>query len=310
MGTIFVIVLIVVPTDTATRAGATQGHLLTASTAQEVFSTRWPKFALAYATGNMTQISRYVDSDVEKAIKGWFYCGCGPWPTAYRRVNMSAPPQSSYPLSFLAEIQAKEYSTQADVIEVVFTKTSSRSPWLISYLVPYVDGTPYLTHTTMNTVAPPTTFDIARVGTQFASYFQTVDLTGQPPPNSWPQTGSIAQETNRIQNSLSALKTNDLSETLTYSAGPHSLDFAAPGEDLMCGEVRSHSVITPKPGVPIVQPPDQGLFTPALKAGSYSSVTSNDLSDACWDVSPTGTATPIAFFGGLYSRIGIPTTVP
>jgi len=280
--------------------------MLNAATARTVFKSLWPKFALAYATGDIADIARYADADVQNAIMGWFYCGCGPWPTAYQQVNFTAPPQAGYPLSFLAEVQAKEYSTQPDVIEVVYTKDTRRSPWLIAYLVPYVNGTPLLDDTMMNAPAPKSAVNVSDVGNQLAAFYQTVYDTGVP-PTTWPQMGAIQQETDRIVSSREVLSEDHLAETLAYTAGPHSLDFANPQGDLMCGEIRSHSVVTSaNRGTPVVQPPDQSLFTPALPPGSYSSVTTDSLRDACWGVTPDGTTQPISFFGGDYSRVGVP----
>jgi hypothetical protein len=291
-------------------AAASRGLLLNTTTAHTVFKTLWPKFGLAYATGETKEIARYADADVQKAIMGWFYCGCGPWPTAYQHVNFTAPPQAQYPLSFLAEVQAKEYSTQADVIEVVYTKETEHSPWLIAYLVPYINGAPLLETTTMNTTAPKLPTPAAEVGNQLANYFQTVFNTGTP-PNTWPQMGALQQEINRILTTREALSENRLTETIAYTAGTHSLDFANPQGDLMCGEIRAHSVVTSTiAGTPIVQPPDQSLFSPALSPGSYTSVTTDSLRDACWGVTPDGSTQPISFFGGNYSRIGVPAPPP
>lgn len=285
---------------------------LTAATAQEVFDSSWPPFAEAFATGDTAGVAAYADTDVQEAIAGWFDCGCGPWPTAYQQVFMSAPRETSYPLSFLAEVQGRAYSQQPMVIEAVFTKEDAGAPWLITYLVSFVDGSAYLTRNTMATPAPTFTFDVSIVGGQLASFFQTVFATGKPPSGSWPQTGSIAQETERIQSSRSSLKTDHFQETLVYRAGPHSVAFAIPGGAFMCGEIRSHSVLTSSIGQPLVQPSTRSTFGQELPPGSYSSVTSDTMRDACWTVTSTGagagTATPVSFLGGAYSRVGAATT--
>jgi hypothetical protein len=208
------------PANASSDAATPQGHMLNAATARTVFKSLWPKFALAYATGDIADIARYADADVQNAIMGWFYCGCGPWPTAYQQVNFTAPPLAGYPLSFLAEVQAKEYSTQPDVIEVVYTKDTRRSPWLISYLVPYVNGTPLLDDTTMNAPAPKSPVNVSDVGNQLAAFYQTVYDTGVP-PTTWPQMGAIQQETDRIVSSREVLSKDHFAETLTYTAGPH-----------------------------------------------------------------------------------------
>lgn len=293
------------PSERAVAGAATPRHeLLDAAQARTVFTSLWPKFALAYATQNSKGIDHYTDSDVQKAIDGWLFCGCGPLPTRYQRVNMTAPSQTAYPLSFLAEVQVREYTGQTEVVEAVYTKESSRSSWLIAYLVPYIDGAPLLDSSTMNLPAPKVPVDVAAVGTQIASFFQTVFDSGQP-PNSWPQTGSLQEETQRLLSDREYMAQNHLVENLTYLAGPHSLAFANPQGVLMCGEVRSHSVITPStPGGFIVQPPDQSFLGTQLAPGSYSSVTSSSLRDDCWRVTPQGTTQPLSFFGGVYSRTG------
>jgi hypothetical protein len=172
----------------------------------------------------------------------------------------------------------------------------------------FVDGSPYLTGNTLPAAAPTFSFDVSIVGSQFATFFQTVFDSGKPPSDSWPQTGSIAQETERIQNQRKSLKAERMNETFAYSAGSHSVAFAMPGGDLMCGEIRWQSVMTSSDGDLLVQPPDRSYFGQELAPGAYSAVTNEGLEDACWTVTGTGTATPVTFLGGDYSRVGSPTT--
>jgi hypothetical protein len=292
-------------TSSTTAGPAVAGPPLTAGTAQAVFNSSWPEFAIAFATGDEAGVARYADTDVQDAIAGWFGCGCGPWPTAYQKVFMSAPPETTYPLSFLAEIQERDYSQQPMVVEVVYSKQDAGAAWLISYLVSFIDGPPYLDGSEMDTPAPPSTFDVSIVGSQFASFFQAVFDTGKL-PHTWIQTGSMAQETQKVLADRATLKEDHFQETLTYSAGPHSVAFAIPGGDLMCGEIRSHSVLTATGGGPVVQPADSSVFGEELPPGTYASVTSDGLRDACWTATTTGTATPVSFMGGIYSRVGAP----
>jgi hypothetical protein len=275
--------------------------------AQQAFDSTWPPFANAVALNDLTGVSKYADKDVQHAVAGWFGCGCPPWPPAYQQLYLSAPPQTQYPVSFLAEIHETDYDGTPLVLEAVLSKENADAPWLVSYLVSFVgdaDNPGYLTATTMDTQAPTTGTDVSGVGMQLAVFFQTVDDTGQPPPNEWPQTGSIAQETQDIINSRDILKENGLTETLTYSVGTHSLAFAIPGGDLMCGEILSYSLITSSGNGLVVQPADQSVFGSELAPGSYSSVTSQGIKDACWTVTTDGVETPVSFFGGVYSRVG------
>jgi hypothetical protein len=294
------------PDTTATTVVGGPAPALTEAEAQEAFDASWPPFAVAFATGDESGIDRYADSDVQDAIAGWFGCGCGPWPTAYQRVYLSAPPETTYPLTFLAEIQERDYAQDPMVVEAVYSQQAAGAPWLISYLISYIDGPPFLDGSEMNTVAPSSTFDISIVAGQFASFFQTVFDTGKPPPHSWPLTGSIGQEEQKVLDDRASVKADHFHEVLSYSAGSHSVAFAIPGGDLMCGEVRTLSVVTLVTGRPIVQPENRSFFGQELAPGTYRSVTSEGIRDACWNVTPTGVATPVSFMGGVYQRVGTP----
>ncbi len=301
------------PTGSVPPSSASQGNTpvtgdsspLTAAIAQNVFDTSWPQFALDFAIGNTSGLAQFATTDVQHAVQGWFDCGCGPWPTAYQGVNMTAPPENAYPLSFLAEVQEHDYSQQPMVVEVVFSQSTASAPWLISYVVSYIDGSPLLTGTTMDSVPRATSTDVAAVGGQIANFFQSTFDTGTP-PNTWPQTGAIQQETQRILSGRATNGQDNFTEDLHYTAGPHSVAFATPYGPFMCGEVRSHSVTTSATNAPIVQSASYAPFGPQLQPGSYSSVASDSLRDVCWGVSIDGSTHPISLFGGIYSRVGTP----
>jgi hypothetical protein len=114
----------------------------------------------------------------------------------------------------------------------------------------------------------------------------------------------MAEETNNVLADCQALPSQGLKESLTYRATAHSPAFTLPGGEFMCGEIGWHSVVTTLTGKPVVQPADQSTFGPELARGSYVSVTNNGLRDACWFASTNGTAHPVSFFGGVYSRGG------
>lgn len=290
-----------------TDGPAASSSLINQSIVQQAFDSTWPKFAEAFATGDRTALFGYADLNVLQAVAGWYECGCAIWPTAYKQVYMSAPPQTSYPLSFFAQIEQKGFDLSPMDVDAVFTKDSSSSPWLVSYLISFnatSEPPGELTMTTIDTEPPPVPFNMPIVGNQLASFFQTAFDTGKPPTTSWPQTGSIAQETNQIIESSHSLSSSELKETVDYVANATSPTFAAPGGDLMCGEIWWQSVITPTNEQPMVQPTDQSKWGEELAPGSYSSITNNGLGDACWFGSTGGVVTPLSFFGGVYSRTG------
>ena len=184
------------------------------------------------------------------------------------------------------------------MVEVVFSQSTARAPWLISYVVSYIDGSPLLTGTTMDSVPRATSTDVAAVGGQIANFFQSTFDTGKP-PNTWAQTGAIQQETQRILGGIATNDQDNFTEDLHYTSGPHSVAFATPYGPFMCGEVRSHSVTTSATNAPIVQSSSYIPFGPQLQPGSYASVASDSLRDVCWGVSIDGSTHPISLFGGI-----------
>ena len=87
--------------------------IMSESIVQKAFKTTWTGFAEAFATGNRQSLAKYADQGVQEAVAGWYQCGCGPWPTAIETVDFTAPPQTTYPASFMAEIHERDMMTSA-----------------------------------------------------------------------------------------------------------------------------------------------------------------------------------------------------
>jgi hypothetical protein len=284
---------------------------LTVAEARAAFSSTWSPFASGFACGNPLLLYEYASPKMVDAIIGWFNCGCGPWPASLTDVRLSVPPQTQYPLQFLAELSGKVpvirhtgYHGQALTREVVFTKTSASTPWLVTYMIGYDGASTYLAASSVQSPAP-VPFDITIVGGQFAAYFQSMVNTGVPPPdNNWPATGSVKDELNRYDGVVQAIDASGEAQQMTFAASEHSTAFAMPGGDIMCGDFTSKQTVTSPSGQPISQSRKGQPWGPLLIPGSYSSVTKLGVHDYCFTTTTDGLTTPISFFGGVYEIDG------
>ena len=106
----------VVPTvPPSAPAPAPAPDLVTPAVEQQVLATTWTSFSVAFAEDDTTTMATESTPAAYAAAEGSLLCGCKPWPTAYASVSFSAPPQSSYPASFLAEFAGTDYDGAAQV---------------------------------------------------------------------------------------------------------------------------------------------------------------------------------------------------
>ncbi len=297
--------------------GVAAGYFFTRSTeptltlqqAQQAFNETWPGFANGFATGNATELNDFGSPEMVEAVVGWYNCGCGEWLAQDKAVHLSVPVEHSYPLSFLAEVSTPNAKGGPTVQEVVLSKPSGADPWRVTYMVAYLGTSTYLGPSSVH-AAPTLPF---KVGSQFASFFESMVNTGSPPadgPN-WPVNGSMKDELDRYAAVNLSIEQSGYVQHMTFQPVDHSTIFWVPDGEIMCGAIRSNQVVTGKPGLPIVQPTDRSNFGPLLSPGSYSSVIKSGVHDYCvtFTTNPTATATvvtPISFFGGVYQSVGQP----
>jgi hypothetical protein len=279
---------------------------LTLQQVSEAYQTTWPGFARGFAQENVVAMRKYATPEMVQAVIGAYGCGCGPWPARSPTVRFSFPTEHQYPLSFMAEIPGTEYDGSPLGREVVFSQADISAPWRVTYMVAFSGTRSYLGPSAVRP-PPPMRFKITIVGGQFASFFQTVVNTGVPAPdNDWPQTGSVKDEVDRYLQTKEAIEQIGDTQEITFAPADHSIAFAAPDGDIMCGVIRSSALVTTPPGVPTVQPADQSLWGTHLAPGSYTTLTKSGTHDYCFIARRSGVTSPISFFGGTYQIVGQP----
>jgi hypothetical protein len=272
----------------------------------QAYSATWPGFARGFAQGNFATMRKYATPEMVQAVTGAYGCGCGPWPARSPSVRFSLPAEHSYPLSFLAEIPGTYDDGSPLGREVVFTQASSSSPWRVTYMVGFVGTRTYLGPTAVRQ-PPPMRYHITIVGGQFASFFQRVVNTGVPAANNdWPQTGSVKDEVDRDLQTKEAIEQIGFTQQIAFTPLDHSIAFAYPQGDIMCGVIHSSALVTSPSGKPTVQPADQSEWGTHLAPGSYSTLTKSGTHDYCFTATRSGLTTPISFFGGVYKIVGQP----
>jgi hypothetical protein len=237
-------------------------------------------------------------------------CGCA-WTTPKSRVLFSVPVERSYPISFLAQISTPAPPASIftpSVTLVVFSKSSSRAPWKVAYLIRYSGSSRYLS-SSIDRSAPQATFPITNVVGQLADFFTAIANTGAAPPDdAWPQTGSIGQEVQIYLDTKSSVEQQGDQQQTIFTGVDTSPAFAYPHGDIMCGSYRSISTVTSPSNAPIVQPADQ-ITWGSLAPGTYSSFTKVGMHQVCYSVNTTANraqdlVNPISFFESVYQETG------
>ena len=297
------------------EASGSGPSLITAVIEQQVVATTWTGFSTAFADGDRTGIAQYTTAEADQSIEGSFDCGCPPWPTAYTSVSFSAPPQSSYPISFLAEFVGVNYDNSPLTKEVVFTQASSGAPWLIAHLGSFVNGEPISDLSSNVSAAPPAVPTlITQVPETFATYFNTLDNTGKPPtprPPGFSSNNYLTEVIGQSEQAYLTETTGGYKDVNTHVVGPVSPVFAVEENGQirgveMCFYLDISTTVTRTNGAPVVQPADQSTFGNLLAPGSYSSLHETQNEDNCVSESITGTSYLLSTLGGISSITGVP----
>jgi hypothetical protein len=291
----------------------TSGPILTLQQARQAFYATWPRFDSGFNHSNPFAVANYATPDLTRAVTGALLCGCGPWPVSKWSVDLSVPPQTNYPLSFLAQISISKPVTNRFTEIVVFTKATPEDRWKVAYFVGSASTHRYLDSST--SAAPrPMTFNSSMVAGQLANFFQSEMNTGAAPPNDYiPLSGSVGQEINRDIDTRQSLAQQGLTQhAFTFTPANTSINFGYPGGEIACGDYWLSVAVTPPPGQTTAQSADRSEWGPTLPPGTYSSVTYHGIHNYCVSITPNPSPEnphrvmvwPIAFLGGVYLITG------
>ncbi len=299
------------PTD----ASGSGPSLITAAIEQQVVATTWTGFSTAFADGDRTGIAQYTTAEADQAIDGSFDCGCPPWPTAYTSVSFSAPPQSSYPISFLAEFVGVNYDNSPLTKEVVFSQGSPGAPWLIAHLGSFVNGEPISDLSSNVSAAPPAVPTlITQVPETFATYFNTLDNTGKPPtprPPGFSSNNYLSEVIGQSEQAYLTETAGGYKDVNAHAVGSVSPAFAVEENGQieaveLCFYLDISTTVTRTNGSPVVQRADRSTFGNLLAPGSYSSLHETQTEDNCVSESITGTSYLLTNLGGISLITGVP----
>jgi hypothetical protein len=119
--------------------------LVTPQVEHHVIATTWQRFSTALKSENPAGLRATTTPTAFAAIAGWLGCGCAPPPTFITQIWYSAPAQSSYPLSFFAEVDSDhDNGSTPSYKEIVFTKSEPTHPWLIADIGLFNNSTPLI----------------------------------------------------------------------------------------------------------------------------------------------------------------------
>jgi len=294
-------------TNTAPAPAATfdDDGTVTPTVENEVMATTWKTFAAAFAEDDTSSLAAVSTPEVQETVAGYFSCGCTPWPAAVSSVSFAAAPQTTYPLSFLAEVEGNDYDGKTLTKEVVFNQTGAGQPWLVAFLGYYIGGTPLLGATPTNLLQAPSALpqNPASLAQEYASFFQEVDQTDRLPalPSGFVQ-GSVEQQlvTGSLQGDAYDLAHN-LANRYTHRVAAISSVFPAPEGDLVCSTIEMTDVETPTAGTVITQPADQSTWGDLLAPGTYQSLTSRATDQPCFYELTDGSVYLVTDMGGPFA---------
>lgn len=301
--------------STHSSSHAISRDLITPAVAQSVYSRVWLQI-LTDAKTNQSAIPALVTNNVLNVIRAQVFCGCDQIlgrPTSH---EFSAPVETSYPLSFLAEIDIPTHSVIAsglftlapNVVLAVFQQTSAQAPWLVAYVSGYDGSSRTLTNSdsSMSRRATPSGFPAHTPLAQLVQALQSAREHGTiPSSNPWARyTAANTQPANTFRN-LESTQASDIKSGWKFSGSyqieSHSRMFATPSGPLQCAAIAGLG--TYAQGT-YVQPPDQSAFLTTLAPGTYSSVTLASERDVCLIEGMPGKYRIDGLLGGEYSAVG------
>lgn len=319
-GTVFATIPITAPTFPHPYTGSgPPGDLVNAQVVGQVIATTWRGFAASYVDDLHQRLWTYATATMKDVLAGSLLAPEIPWPPQFGRVSFSAPPQTAYPISFLAEIQGQSYTLTTANREVVFTQASAGAPWLVAFAVSY-SGPPQFQAGNSVAVAPPSGA-LVTAPQEFAAYSQKLD-TQNVKPTTVPPAFTFSPLLKLLfagdQTRLAHERSQGISMVFTHKVGTKSLQFAtAPVPDathagvLQCFVLKETADFRPAKGKSLVQTVTKfDNWSNLLPPGLYSAIQQTASFDVCLTQYTTaakkGRITFDGLTGGNYAVTGTP----
>lgn len=286
------------------------GDLVTQAVAQDVLASTWAGFAHAMLSNDRSLLTAYTTPSALNDANATLDCGCITGPMTYSSTAISTPPQSSYPLSFLADLSGLGYNQQSQTWVVVFTKTSPATPWLIAIFTSYAEGNG-LDGYVSNSTSPSITvhYPLQDAPQAYADFFQSLDSTldvGNGVPANYAHDNILNSEVARTTEINEKQQAAGLHNSYTHSVDQVSPVFAQVVDGSVYGEEECFSVavtddVTSTNGSPIIQPENQSNWGYRIPPGSYSALKFKQEDAACVGENPISAITLASDSGGSYS---------
>ena len=299
------------PRHASSHVAVSPAQQLSSSVTTQVVRSIWPAFASAAAEDNFPGLLTVASRPVAEAMEARFVCGCQTWPSSYSSLEVTAPSEPTYPLSFFAEIDQPGNPTGPETQLAVFEKQGPKAHWMITYIAGYGGDSPTLDLPSLLNARAAADPPLPQDFSQLAEMFQSLRQSGQPPAgNPWDQ--SIYDSTHQpgdLANELIDSHQTDAAfgmiASVSYSVTSYSPSFGVDDGNVRCATLASRIVLRSAQGAYVEQPPTEGAFGSLLSPGDYSSVIEEGSLDVC--LLRVGDNTTVkGEIGGLYNADGVP----
>lgn len=267
-------------------------------------ATTWRGFSYDLVANDLDGLSQYATQDAGLAVRGSLLCGCSPWPQAYSGASFSAPPQKTYPASFLAEFSGLNYRQKTFYRDVIFTQTSAGSPWLVASAGTYTAPHPLLAPTSKASTAPGSAPLLGTAPAKFAQFFEQLDSTGtttNPVPTGFATTSFLTALVNGSTRSYDTDKSEGVRRTVSHQVVKVTPRFAVPaspgtatGATYECFFMDFATTYAAPSGKVLQQTVNSVVWTTLLAPGSYSSIREVEEKDVCIVEPSSGTGVDLS----------------
>lgn len=291
---------------------STPGVVVDLATAQKVFSTEWPLRSEALSSYDLPTLARIERGAALEGDVAWVDCGCElttPAPLNPPRL-FTAAQQSSYPATFLAEVQVDRSGYVPELTDLVFRRAGPRAPWLIVFSTTYKWGQYPLLSTADDFSSPPSPSSLLAyeetLPGALAQYWQTWKDTGRAPQvTPFINAGYLLSHGTGIANAQDYWHAHANIETTDYYSGvgtDGSYAFATNYGIVLCTTVRWTSTIrATSTQSSIYQPLSRDEVAPQVPPGNYRWVRQLGLRESCFWAAPRTLPSVLGERGGIYS---------